>query len=144
MLLAVQREGAVTGLLHIFPQASYPFPTETVRNRWLAEIGSSDVDCFAIMEDERVAGYAATRAQELVHFGTAPQTWGSGLAGQAHDEVVAHLRADGHHTAWLNVLEQNERAIRFYGRRGWVPTGLTSREPFPPHPTLCRYERTLR
>lgn len=142
-LLAVQREGAVTGLNHIFPQDSHPFPTQTVRNRWLAQLADPDIDCFAILNADQVTGFAATRADQLLHFGTAVRSWGTGLAGQAHDEVLEHLRGRGYRTAWLTVFEENERAIRFYIRRGWVPTGVRSRTTFPPHPTLCRYERVL-
>lgn len=142
-LVMVQREGAVVGLGHIFPQDSHPFPGQVVRDRWRAELADPGIDCFTIRDGDRVAGFAATRGDEFLHFGTAVWTWGTGLAGQGHDEVLDHLRASGHQAAWLTVLERNERAIRFYLRRGWVPTGETSRTTFPPHPTLSRYERAL-
>lgn len=142
-LVVVQREGAIVGLGHIFPQGSHPFPTQVVRNRWLTELADPGTDCFTVMDGARVAGFAATRGDEFLHFGTAVRTWGTGLAGQAHDEVLDHLRASGHKAAWLTVFERNERAVRFYLRRGWVSTGQKSRTVFPPHPTLCRYERVL-
>ena len=41
-LVEVQREAAVVGLGHIFPQDTHPFPTERVRERWLAEIDDPD------------------------------------------------------------------------------------------------------
>lgn len=142
-LLEVQREGAVAGLGHIFPQDAYPFPTEQVRGRWEAELDDPAVDCFAVVLDGEVAGFAATRGDELLHFGTALATWGSGLAGLAHEEVLVHLRARGHRTAWLRVFEDNVRAVRFYERRGWRATGVVSRTSFPPYPVLRRDERAL-
>jgi len=90
-----------------------------------------------------IAGFAATRGDELLHFGTALDSWGSGLAGAAHDELVEHLRASGHARAWLLVFEENERAIRFYARRGWLPTERTQRTTFPPYPVLRRFELDL-
>ncbi len=143
-LVVVQREGAVTGLVHVFPQDTHPFPTDRVRRRWVEEVADPTVDCFVVVGvDGAVAGFAASRGAELLHFGTARHTWGSGLAARAHDELLVHIRRGGHALAWLRVFEDNERAVRFYRRRGWVPTDQTSRSSFPPHPTLRRYERGL-
>jgi RimJ/RimL family protein N-acetyltransferase len=140
-LLVVQREGATAGLANIFPQEKYPFPTDAVRHLWEQEMVSPNTDCFVILGSEhRVKGFAAVRGNEFLHFGTAVETWGSGLAGRAHDEVLAYLSAQGHQQAWLRVLEANHRAQRFYQRRGWSPTGGHSQEDFPPYPVLLRYE----
>lgn len=142
-LVDVQREGAVLGLANIFPQDSHPFPTATIRERWRAELADPAVDCFVVVQAGQIAGFAATRSDEFLHFGTAVRTWGTGLAGQAHDEVLAHLRDRGYQSAWLRVFEENERAVRFYVRRGWTATDVTSRTSFAPYPTLRRYERPL-
>ncbi len=142
-LLVVQREGAVAGLGDIFPQREHPFPTAEIRARWERELDDESVDAFAIMLDGELAGFAATRANEFLHFGTAVRTWGSGLAGTAHDEVLEHLRGQGHRTAWLWVFEENRRAVRFYAARGWHATEERIRTTFAPHPVLRRYERDL-
>jgi RimJ/RimL family protein N-acetyltransferase len=143
-LMVVQREGAVAGLGHLFPQDTHPFPTERVRARWREELADPAVHCFVVVgADGEVAGFAATRGDELLHLGTALRTWGSGLAGRAHDELLDHLRRRGHEVAWLRVFDENLRAVRFYRRRGWVPTDETSRTSFPPHPMLRRLERAL-
>ncbi|WP_374969244.1 GNAT family N-acetyltransferase [Terrabacter sp. BE26] len=142
-LMAVQREGAVAGLGHVFPQETHPFPEQRVRDRWKREIADPDVDCFVIKDAGRVAGFAATRADELLHFGTAVWTWGSGLAGIAHTALLEHMHAKGHRDIFLRVFDENTRATRFYVRRGWVRTDITTRTTFPPHPTLRRYERRL-
>lgn len=118
-LLEVQQLGAVTGLGHIFPQDRYPFPVEAIHERWERELADPEVDCFAVVTDGRVVGFAATRGNELLHFGTAVETWGSGLADAAHAEVLAHLRRRGHARAWLWCYVDNTRAVRFYLRLGW-------------------------
>lgn len=142
-LLEVQREGAVAGLGHIFPQAEHPFPIAEVRARWERELADGSVDAFAIVLDGELAGFAATKANEFLHFGTALRTWGSGLAGVAHDEVIEHLRSQGHATAFLWVFEANHRAVRFYTRRNWRATDERMRTTFAPHPVLRRYEIDL-
>lgn len=142
-LMAVQREGAVAGLGHIFPQQTYPFPEQRVADRWKREMADPGVDCFVIENAGDVAGFAATRAEELLHFGTAVSTWGTGLADLAHTELLDHLWSGGHRDVFLRVFDENTRASRFYLRRGWVRTDVTTRTSFPPHPTLRRYERRL-
>jgi diamine N-acetyltransferase len=144
-VLPLQREAAVVALGHIFPQDEHPFPSDEVRKRWIGEIESSDVDCFVVLGPQgETAGFAATRADELLHFGTAIRLWGSGLAGRAHDEILDHLRDKGFAEAWLRVFEENHRGRRFYERRAWVATGERTRTSFAPHPVLVHYLRSLR
>jgi diamine N-acetyltransferase len=139
-VLRVQREGSVLVLSNIFPQDRYPFPDQAVRDRWVSEIAHPEIDCFVVTDaSRRVAGFAAVRGPEFLHFGTAVSTWGTGIAGLAHDEVLAHIRRLGHDSAWLRVFAANARARRFYERRGWSPTGEKVRSTFAPHPTLLRY-----
>jgi RimJ/RimL family protein N-acetyltransferase len=143
-LVRVQAEGAVQGLGHIFPQDQFPFPVREVRSRWELELADPDIDCFVILDAAgAVSGFAATRGSEFLHFGTAVRTWGTGLAGQAHTEVLAHLIAQGYDHGWLRVFEANERARRFYSRRGWIPTGERTESAFPPNPVLLHYRIDL-
>lgn len=142
-LVEVQRAGAVAGLAEIFPQDRFPFPTDEIRARWEHELADPAIDCFVVVHDDTVAGFAATRRAELLHFGTAPATWGSGLAGAAHDEVLAHLQAQGLARAWLRVFDENHRAVRFYVRRGWAATSEIERSEYPPHAVLRRFEHPL-
>jgi len=144
-LLVVQREGAQTGLRNIFPQNQFPFPVDVVRHGWEQEMADPGIDCFVVLDAcHPVAGFAATRDNEFLHFGTALDTWGTGLAGRAHDEVLSHWIAHGHRHAWLRVFDLNVRARRFYERRGWEPTDERSRSDFPPYPVLLRYQVDLR
>ena len=139
-VVRLQQEGARVGLGHIFPQERYPFPAQTIHTRWSQEIAAPDIDCFVVLSPAgEIAGFAATHRNEYLHFGTAQHLWGSGLAGDAHDEILQHLRAQGYQSAWLRVFEENYRARRFYERRGWILTEDRSTTPFPPHPVLLTY-----
>lgn len=143
-MVEVQRAGAVLALAHIFPQDSHPFPRAEVHSRWAAEIANPAVAVHVIEHEEsRVAGFAALRDDELLHLGTAVETWGTGLAATAHDQLIERLAAAGITRAWLRVFEENYRARRFYEKRGWQDTARLSRSAFPPHPVLVEYERAL-
>lgn len=142
-LVALQREGAVKGLDHLFPQDSHPFPTDDIRAQWASEIEDRQIDCFAAVREDELVGFAATKGNELLHFGTAVDTWGTGVAGELHDLIVEHLRGKGFTTGWLKVLQGNDRAIAFYARRGWRDTGMVGSSEFPPYPALHHLELDL-
>ena len=144
-LLDVQHEGAIQGLGHIFPQDQYPFPREAIAARWRAEITAPDFDVYLYTDDDgAIQAFAAMHGQELLHFGTALSTWGSGLASHFHDALLATTaNKRTTHTLRLHVFEENLRARCFYEKHGWQPTGSRSRTTFPPHPRLLQYERHL-
>lgn len=142
-VLDVQEPGAVKALASIFPQDRYPFPRAELYERWTREIRDPDIFCYVIQRGDRVAGFVAVKGDELLHFGTAVETWGSGLASVAHDETLALLANGGVRSVWLRVFEANERARRFYEKHGWSTDHERSRGNFPPHPTLLRYERAV-
>lgn len=48
-----------------------------------------------------------------------PSRWGTGVGRHLMTAGCAHLRAQGHRTAFLWVLSGNVRARRFYERAGW-------------------------
>lgn len=52
-----------------------------------------------------------------------PDAWSAGVGHALVTTVERALRADGHESAYLWVLEGNERAIDFYQRHGWMPDG---------------------
>ncbi len=133
----------MAALGHIFPQETHPFPRAAVRARWVHELADPAIRSFAAEEGGVLVGFAAARGSELFHLGTARRTWGSGLAGRMHDELVATIGAAGYRVAWLRVFEENRRAIRFYERRGWRATDEVSWSLFAPHPVLRRFELDL-
>ena len=146
-LVDVQQDGAVQGLAHIFPQDSYPFPRVALVRRWSEEVTDPHTHVYVSTDDAgSITGFAATRETELLHFGTAARTWGSGLAQQLHDSLLhAYTRTAPPDVTriWLRVFEANRRARRFYEKLGWSETGRRSRTSFPPHPELLEYQRAL-
>jgi RimJ/RimL family protein N-acetyltransferase len=142
-VLDVQGPGSIAALAEVFPQDRYPFPRAELRRRWLEEIADPAVACFVIRPRVNIAGFAALRGTELLHFGTEISTWGTGLASLAHDELLAILSGKGATVAWLRVFEANARARRFYAKHGWYADGARTRSAFPPRPTLLRYEKRL-
>ncbi|WP_305784493.1 GNAT family N-acetyltransferase [Symbioplanes lichenis] len=142
-LLATQEEGALAGFAHIFPPATYPYPRAELQAAWEAELTDPAVEVLVAPDADRILAFAALRANELLHFGTAVATWGTGLAATIHDELLPRLAASGSAHAKLHVMTENHRARRFYERHGWQPTGLITREPYPPHPDLIEYRLPL-
>ncbi|RYC11354.1 GNAT family N-acetyltransferase [Nocardioides zhouii] len=133
----------MAGLSDVFPQDEYPFPRDVLADRWRAEIAAADVECFVILRDDDIAGFAAVQADEVKHFGVAVEEWGSGLARQAHDELVARMAGAGVTKAWLCVYAANPRGRAFWTNLGWTDTGERSSGPMPPHAELLTYEKAL-
>jgi RimJ/RimL family protein N-acetyltransferase len=143
-LMDVQQSGALHALTHIFPQDAYPFPRAEIEERWASEIVDPDTRVYVVEHGAgRIVGFAAIRDNELLHFGTAVETWGTGLAAEVHGRLIERLAANGAAHARLRVFENNHRARRFYEKLGWRSTGRLSRTSFPPHPVLVEYEFDL-
>jgi RimJ/RimL family protein N-acetyltransferase len=140
-MMDIQHSGALQALTQIFPQDAYPFPRAEIQSRWAAEIADPDIKVYVIEHDAgQIVGFAAIRDNELLHFGTAVETWGTGLAVDAHSKLIERLADAGVTSARLRVFEENHRARRFYEKLGWRPTDRLSRTSFPPHPVLVEYE----
>lgn len=142
-LVDVQEAGARAGLAHIFPQDTYPFPRAAVQARWARELADPDIEVYVVVRQETVEGFAAVRANELLHFGIAVDSWGTGLATAVHDGLIERLAHAGRPTARLRVFEQNHRARRFYEKLGWTATRRRTRSTFAPYPVLMDYEIRL-
>ncbi|MEK3853633.1 GNAT family N-acetyltransferase [Cytobacillus sp. FSL H8-0458] len=54
--------------------------------------------------------------------GIAPEFRGKGLSAALMEEVISIYRAEKAHTAVLEAIEENERAIRLYKKAGYVVT----------------------
>ena len=138
-LVVVQERGAVAGLADVFPQDSHPFPRARILSRWREELGDPGIAAVVAVDVRGpIVGVAARRSDELLHFGTAVETWGSGLASWLHDELVATYPPELPRLR-LRVFEENRRARRFYEKLGWAPTGHESRSTFAPYPVLLEY-----
>ena len=72
-----------------------------------------------------------------------PISWGTGLAERLLDAALQDIVAAGGTVARLWVLEDNERARRFYERSDWRADGTERVVPFPPHPLDVGYTKEL-
>lgn len=93
------------------------------------------------------AGFSIIKADELYQIFVSKEARGTGVAVALMDEAEARLARNGVRTAWLACAVGNERAARFYQKRGWQLAGTvtyhaeTQDGPFPLN--VCRYEKTL-
>jgi diamine N-acetyltransferase len=137
-LYAIHRESAITAYVHIFPPDRYPFPDAEMRAHWVASLDDDETDVVIAERDARPVGFAGVSPGWLKNLFVVPDEWGRGAGGALHDEAVRLLLAkDSGARLW--VLEENERARRFYERRGWEFDGERRPSEFPPHPPALRY-----
>ncbi len=64
-------------------------------------------------------GLCVIREDEMQQLFVAPAARGSGLASDLLKDAERRLAAAGVAEAWLDVVIENARAIRFYEREGW-------------------------
>ena len=140
-VMAVQEPASIAGLSAVFPQDEHPFPYDVLADRWRVEVEDPGIDCFVILRDGAISGFAATRGDEVMHFGIALEEWGSGPAQSAHDELLARMAGAGVVRRWLRVYADNPRGRAFWAKLGWTDTGERTRGPMPPHAELMTWER---
>jgi predicted amidohydrolase/ribosomal protein S18 acetylase RimI-like enzyme len=93
-------------------------------------------------------GFCWIKDDELYQLFVAAASRGGGAAAALSDDAEERLRAAGIATAWLACAIGNDRAARFYEKRGWIRTGVvnnpveTSEGLFPLD--VWRYEKDLR
>jgi GNAT superfamily N-acetyltransferase len=68
-------------------------------------------------------GFCIVKGDELYQLFVSAQARGSGVAAALIADAEARLSASGVHTAWLACAIGNERAARFYEKRGWHRAG---------------------
>jgi RimJ/RimL family protein N-acetyltransferase len=134
-LLALEKAASTAGLAHIFG-TDRPFPDDDVLARWRIVLDEPGVTVVIDDEVGEPIGYAAYGDGWLRHFGYVPAWWGTGRAEALHDYAVAALRSRPGEAGPLRlwVLVDNHRARGFYGRLGWVDSGVRDYEVFPPYP----------
>ena len=62
---------------------------------------------------------------QLAFINVHPDHFGTGAASVLFDGLEDELRAQGWIRAYLMVAEGNDRAMRFYAKKGWQRTGIT-------------------
>ncbi len=143
-LATIWHDGWRDGHLAIVPASLARVRTlETFRER--LEAGLADVRVIVL--DGVVAGFYMLKSDELYQFYVAAETRGSGIAGELMADAEATMAARGVDVAWLACAVGNDRAARFYEKRGWrrsatvVYQSETSAGLFPVE--TWRYEKAL-
>ncbi len=68
-------------------------------------------------------GFSIVKGTELYQLFVSAEARGSGVAAALIDDAEARLTERGVETAWLACAIGNERAARFYVKRGWHLAG---------------------
>jgi ribosomal protein S18 acetylase RimI-like enzyme len=92
-------------------------------------------------------GFCSVKGDELYQLFVSASARGSGVAVALIDDAESRLSKNGVDTAWLACAIGNDRAARFYEKRGWQLTGTvvnrldTTAGTFPLE--VWRYEKAL-
>ena len=126
-------------------------PAELTRRRTLASfrdrLSAGIADVRAIGASGAAFGFAMLRGDELYQLYVSPEWRGRGAAVALIDDAEALLAERGVAVAWLACAIGNDRAARFYDKRGWRRAGTivnqleTSNGSFPLE--VWRYEKRL-
>lgn len=141
-IYAIHRESAMAAYVHVFPPDRYAFPDDQMRRHWNEALRDAETEVVIAERAGRPVGFATVSPGWLRNLFVVPEEWGRGAGAAVHDEAVARLRTmDAGALLW--VLEANERARRFYERRGWRADGERSTSEYPPYPPTLRYALDL-
>ncbi len=88
----------------------------------VAEINGR-VEGFAVFGPARDQDLDESESAEIVSINIDPDKWGYGLGRSLASSMIDRLSTDGFGSIYLWVVEQNERAIRFYQRNGFIREG---------------------
>ena len=129
----------------IVPEALIPLRTlESFEERLRAALSSVRVAGLL----NAPVGFSMIKGDELYQLYVSAHARGSGVAAVLIDDVEARLAESGVEVAWLACAIGNERAAKFYEKRGWRRVGNmmneleTSEGIFPLE--VWRYEKRLR
>ena len=108
--------------LAAYPQLDFAARLDWWRERWRNElVPSADIVIAEVEADGDIIGFVTVdrRTRYLDQLVAAPERWGSGV-GTALIAAAKRLSPSG---LDLDVNTDNARAIRFYGREGFVVSG---------------------
>ena len=157
-LAELERRTSIGALGHIFPGQRFPFPIDSVTERWRDDLRDPTKQTFVARPtssstahppggsisteeppDDRPIGYLAHSANAVLHLGVAPDQQHHGCGTTLLDRAEAEIFTDPSVTeASLWVLEDNQRALDFYSHHGWCDTDNRRRSPYPPKPQELR------
>ena len=105
----------------------WDWSTEAVRS-WVCSLGEETVGWTSAMFPARDAD-GEPGVGEIAACYAVPEVWGMGVGHRMAEVAVAWLRGAGADSVTLWVLEQNERAQRFYRRQGFELDGRSKQDP---------------
>jgi ribosomal protein S18 acetylase RimI-like enzyme len=115
-LAQIWHDGWRDGHLAIVPDALARVRTlENFRERLQAAL----TDVRVVIVDGTIVGFSMLKGDELYQFYVAAEARGSGIAATLIDDAEAALAWRGVTLAWLACAVGNDRAARFYEKRGW-------------------------
>jgi len=104
------------------------FPPEIVAMRkphtFALRLEDLRADSLVAELDGRIVAFATLQNDEIDQFFLAPEVRGSGLAAELLSVAEQALLARGIVEAVVQCTVGNERARRFYARRGWQERGI--------------------
>lgn len=104
-------------------------------------------DSTVALAKGELVGFVTVHGDELVLLFVGPNGRGTGVARTLLREGERRIAEAGHSTAWLEVMERNARARRFYERERWRDTGPMTGTAVTPAGTFDiaarRYEKHL-
>lgn len=93
---------------------------------WYGAITCPERVVFVAEHDGVIVGVAecepdptTDRPSALQMLYVVPEAWGTGAASALVDASLAEAHRAGRRTVWLEVVEAQSRARRFYEREGW-------------------------
>ena len=126
-----------------------PYTPEALADAMYRLIGTTYADYFLIDVDGEPSGFCAADYQadpevgEITHLFLLPAYTGKGYGEGALRFLLDHLKGRGKSRAAVWVNASNERAVRFYERQGFLPTGEERALYMGVPQTERRYERTI-
>jgi ribosomal protein S18 acetylase RimI-like enzyme len=115
------------------------FPPELIET----ELADPNITYFIVFHTGFAIGYAKLRegltgpgvtlgknAVALQRIYVVERFWKKGVGAMLLDHVIGEARRRGFDTLWLEVWEQNERALRFYEKQGFTDTGARAEFPY--------------
>ena len=105
---------------------------------YLAVVDGLDLGIIAVADYEGKEGAAG-----IFSLWAAPEVRGSGAASRLIETAIEWARTGGFTRVLLDVADENPRAIAFYARHGFEPTGVTGTLP-EPRTHVTEHERELK
>ena len=134
VLRDLEQTANLAALAHVFPVDQHPFPAHAVEERWAAVLAEPAVDAWlALGRDDQPVGFLAHDDSWVRHLAVRPDHGRAGLGAALLACGVAGVQDRGGRPR-LWCLRRNERALGFYERRGWRPTGVEREAVWPPYP----------